>query len=102
MTDSILLVVTYGAVAVFLTAVVHRAVKISRLPLHLRWELYPVAHEGRRARYGGSYLEEPDWWTKPREVSLAGELKVMIPEILLLAGVWEHNRPQWLRSFPHQ
>ncbi len=100
MTDSILLVVTYGAVAVFLTAVVHRAVKISRLPLHLRWELYPVAHEGRRARYGGSYLEEPDWWTKPREVSLAGELKVMIPEILLLAGVWEHNRPQWLRSFP--
>jgi nitrate reductase gamma subunit len=41
-----------------------------------------------------------DWWTKPRESSLMGELKVMVPEILLLAGVWEHNRGHWLRSFP--
>jgi len=31
---------------------------------------------------------------------LLGELKVMIPEILLLAGVWEHNRTHWYRSFP--
>jgi len=53
-----------------------------------------------RASYGGSYLEEPDWWTKPRSVSRLGELKVMIPEILLLAGVWEHNRPHWVRTFP--
>jgi nitrate reductase gamma subunit len=94
------LLVSYFSGAVFLAAVICRAVKIARLPLHLRWELYPVAHEKGRASYGGSYLEEPEWWTKPRESSLAGELKVMIPEILLLAGVWEHNRNHWLRSFP--
>ncbi|OHB69931.1 MAG: hypothetical protein A2V70_02450 [Planctomycetes bacterium RBG_13_63_9] len=100
MATSILLAVSYLSAAVFLAAVAWRFVKLSRLPIHLRWELYPVAHEKGRASYGGSYLEEPDWWTKPRESSLLGELKVMIPEILLLAGVWEHNRKHWWRSFP--
>ncbi|MFH1919719.1 MAG: respiratory nitrate reductase subunit gamma, partial [Planctomycetota bacterium] len=97
---SILLVITYVSAAVFLAAIVVRSMKIARLPIHLRWELYPVAHEKGRASYGGSYLEESDWWTKPRKPSLAGELKVMIPEILLLAAVWEHNRKHWFRSFP--
>ncbi len=95
-----LLILAYAAVAVFVAAVVWRSVKIVRLPIHLRWELYPVAHEKGRASYGGSYLEESDWWTKPRESSKLGELQVMIPEILLLAGVREHNQQQWLRSFP--
>lgn len=98
--DWILLLLTYISILVFLAAVVSRAVKIARLPLHLRWELYPVAHEKGKASYGGSYLEEPDWWTKTRSSSLIGELKVMVPEILLLAGVWEHNRKHWFRTFP--
>jgi nitrate reductase gamma subunit len=93
-------IVTYLSVFVFVAAVVIRFIKISKLPLHLRWELYPVAHEKGKAHYGGSYLEEPDWWTKKRESSKAGELKVMIPEILLLKGVWEHNRKHWYKSFP--
>ena len=96
----LLLLVSYFSILVFLAAVVGRAVKIARLPIHVRWELYPVAHEKGRAHYGGSYLEEPNWWTKPRQTSLVGELKVMIPEILLLAGVWEHNRKHWFRSYP--
>jgi len=95
-----LLVLTYLSVAVFVAAVATRFVRIMRLPIHLRWELYPVAHEKGRASYGGSYLEESNWWTKPRESSHAGELKVMIPEILLLAGVREHNRAHWYRTFP--
>lgn len=97
---SMLLVIAYACAAAFLAAVVFRFVKISRMPMHLRWELYPVAHEKGKAHYGGSYLEESDWWTKSRGSSKLGELKVMIPEILLLAGVWEHNRSQWFRSFP--
>jgi nitrate reductase gamma subunit len=100
MPGALLLIVTYFSIAVFVLAVVVRFVKLSSLPIHLRWELYPVAHEKGRASYGGSYLEESDWWTKPRHSSLLGELKIMIPEILLLAGVWEHNRKQWFRSFP--
>lgn len=100
MSGSLLPYVSYLSIVVFCAAIVVRAMRIARLPMHLRWELYPVAHEKGRASYGGSYLEDPDWWTRPRESSAVGELKVMVPEILLLAGVWEHNRRQWLRSFP--
>lgn len=94
-------VIAYGALAVFVIACVVRMLKWSRMPMHLRWELYPVAHEGGgRAAYGGSYLEETDWWTKPRQVSMLGELKVMVPEILFLVALKEHNKKLWNFSFP--
>ena len=85
---------------VFLTAIAWRAIKIVRLPLHVRWELYPVAHEKGRASYGGSYLEESDWWTKPRAVVAAGGTEGDDPRDSSAAGVWEHNRKHWFRSFP--
>ena len=53
-----------------------------------------------RATHGGSYFEASEWWRTPRHVSLAGEWKFMIPEILLLRGLREYNRPLWFRSFP--
>ncbi len=93
-------VVSLACLGVFLLAVIYRFVRIARLPVHVRWELYPVAHEKGRARYGGSYFEELNWWTKPRETSVLGELRVMVPEILLLAGVRHRNRSHWYRSFP--
>ena len=92
--------VAYAAIAVFLVAVVVRFMMWSRMPIHVRWELYPVAHEAKKAHYGGSYLEESDWWTKPRETSLVAELKVMLPEIFFLVALKEHNFKLWLRSFP--
>ncbi|MBI5490632.1 MAG: respiratory nitrate reductase subunit gamma [Deltaproteobacteria bacterium] len=95
----VLYLVPFAAAVIFIIAVVVRALKIRSLPIHLRWELYPVAHE-KNARYGGSFFEQVDWWKKPRESSMAGELGVMIPEILLLKGVHEHNRSLWWRSFP--
>ncbi|MBD3857541.1 MAG: hypothetical protein IFK92_13665 [Acidobacteria bacterium] len=94
-------VIAYIGIVFFLIAVVARFVFWSKMPMHLRWELYPVAHEGGgRAAYGGSYLEESDWWKKKREVSLLGELKVMVPEILFLVALREHNRKLWTWSFP--
>jgi nitrate reductase gamma subunit len=93
-------IIAYAAIAIFVIAVVARFIVWSRMPMHLRWELYPVAHEAERAHYGGSYLEDVDWWKKPREVSLMGELKVMIPEILFLVALKEHNLKMWKRSFP--
>jgi nitrate reductase gamma subunit len=93
-------VVIYLALLVFVIAIIARFILWSRLPMHLRWELYPVAHEASRAHYGGSYLEETDWWMKPRENSLVGELKAMIPEIVFLVALKEHNRKLWVRSFP--
>ncbi len=91
-------VVAYVAVAVFLVAMGRRVIRYMRTPMHLRWELYPVPHEAGKE---GSYFEELDWWEKTRHPSsLMGELKVMLPEIFLLVGLWEHNRRLWFASFP--
>jgi len=92
--------VAYASILVFLLACIARIIKWSRMPIHMRWELYPVAHEPGKAHYGGSYLEEFEWWKKKREVSLVGELKVMLPEIFFLVALREHNRKLWTRSFP--
>lgn len=92
--------VTYLALAVFAIAVGARAVKIWRMPIHLRWELYPVAHEGKKASYGGSFMEESNWWEKPREHSFIGMLKGMVPEMIFIKALFEHNRKLWYRSFP--
>lgn len=97
---TVLHILAYAAAAVFVIVVAIRTIRLATTPTHLRWELYPVAHEKGKVSYGGSYLEEKDWWTKPRKKSMLGELKVMIPEILLLKGVWEHHRSMWLWSFP--
>lgn len=92
---------SYLCFAIFVCAVVVRVYKQFTLPVHLRWELYPVKHEaGARAEYGGSYMEESNWWEKKRHSSPFNEAKYMIPEILLLRGVWEENRKLWRVSFP--
>ncbi len=101
MMTTLVYVVAYLGILFFVAACIARFVMWSRMPMHMRWELYPVAHEGGgKAAYGGSYLEETDWWAKKREVSLVGELKVMVPEILFLVALREHNRKLWTRSFP--
>jgi nitrate reductase gamma subunit len=101
MMTTLVYVIAYLGIVFFVIAVAARFVFWSKMPMHLRWELYPVAHEGGgRAAYGGSYLEESDWWQKKREVSLLGEVKVMVPEILFLVALREHNRKLWTRSFP--
>jgi nitrate reductase gamma subunit len=94
-----LALVSYLAMATFVAAIIIRCVKISRMPLHLRWELYPVAHE-QNAAYGGSVFEKLNWWKAHKKANHVGELKVMVPEILLLKGVHEHNRTLWVRSYP--
>jgi nitrate reductase gamma subunit len=96
-----LYVLVCAAALTFVAASAARALKYARLPVHLRWELYPVPHEEpERARYGGSYFELSEWWRAPRRVSLAGDLKFMIPEMLFLRALRESNRPLWFRSFP--
>ncbi|MCX6641722.1 MAG: respiratory nitrate reductase subunit gamma [bacterium] len=89
----------YLSVLIFLTAVAARIVRIVRMPVHLRWELYPVPHEKSRSAYGGSILEEVNWWTKEREVDRIGEAKAMVSEIFFLKGIWEHNRGLWFGSW---
>jgi nitrate reductase gamma subunit len=53
-----------------------------------------------RLDHGGSYLEEREWWTKPRRRNHLGQVRFMMAEMVFLKGLWEWNRPLWFRSFP--
>jgi nitrate reductase gamma subunit len=92
---------SYLCIAVFILATAYLVYRQITLPLHVRWEIYPVQHEpAARAAYGGSYLEEFNWWEKKQRISLFNELRYMLPEILLLRGLWKENRTLWRVSFP--
>jgi nitrate reductase gamma subunit len=90
---------TFGGVGIFLIVTAYRTFTIIRLPAHLRWELAPIPHEKGKGRYGGSYLEEYEWWHKPQRRSLIATIVYIAREILLLRGVWRHNRALWPLTF---
>lgn len=92
--------ITYAAVVVGIIAMAVKVFRYASAPESMRWELYPVPHEKGRAEYGGSYLEELDWWTKKRHSDMFNELKEMASEVLLLKGVFHHNKSVWTWSLP--
>jgi nitrate reductase gamma subunit len=89
------LILAWAVVAVFLISVCFRVLIIARLPVHLRWELAPIPTEKGKGRYGGSYLEEYEWWTRRRRKSVIAPLVYMAEEIFLMRGIWRNNRPLW-------
>jgi nitrate reductase gamma subunit len=94
-------VLSYLCVVVFMLVAGYLIYRQMTLPVHLRWEIYPVQHEtAAKVAYGGSYLEDINWREKKYESSLFNELKYMVPEILLLRGLWKENRSLWRISFP--
>ena len=90
----------YVSIAVFIIGTAYKAIKLARMPLHLRWDLYPIPHEKGKGEYGGSYFEELNWWTKPAEVAISSEVKEMAKEILYIQSMYHNNRPLWIFSFP--
>ena len=93
-------ILIYIALLFFVVVIALKMIKISRMPLHLRWDLYPIPHEKGKGEYGGSYFEELDWWTKPRNFSLISEIKEMAKEIIFIQSLWKNNKPLWVFSFP--
>ncbi len=90
----------YAGLLIFLVGCLLRAVEYARTPFHLRWELYPVAHEERRfLEHGGSYFESGAWWLSPQAVDHRSEWAAMLREIVFLRGLWEYNRRLWPPSF---
>lgn len=92
---------SYLCIALFVIATGWLVYRQMTLPIHLRWEIYPVQHEtAAKAVYGGSYMEELNWWEKKRKGSLLNEIWYMVPEILFIRGLWKQNRGLWQVSFP--
>lgn len=90
---------SYISFIIFVIGIAYKWWKWSSMPLHLRWELYPVPHEVLKAEYGGSYLEEVNWWLKGRLVSVLGELKEMFKEMLFIVRIYRSNKRLWLLSY---
>ncbi len=74
--------------------------KFSRLSTHSRFDLYPVPKEGGdKAKYGGSYFEQPEWWTKERHTSLGSETVDIMKEMLFIRKLFINQRSLWWGSF---
>jgi nitrate reductase gamma subunit len=61
--------------SLFLIGIVIRIARIAAMPVHVRWELYPIPN------------------------GAIGKTRVMLSEIFLLKGVFEQNRPLWIWSW---
>jgi nitrate reductase gamma subunit len=92
--------ITYLSLLIFLAAIAIRILRIRGYPLNLRWEIYPIPHEGKRSAYGGSKMEAVDYWAKPHKPDKIAELKFMLAEMIFIKALFEHNRNLWYRSFP--
>jgi len=91
---------TYFSLIVFIVLVVSKIIKYASAPVHVRWELYPVAHEPDRNKYGGSHYEETGFWKHHAKKDHLAELWAMFEEIIFLKGVYVHNKKLWFFSFP--
>lgn len=89
-----------GVIGFAATAFIKIKKYIKDTPLHVRWEIYPIPHEGARAKHGGSYMEETEWWTKKRQIHHGDDLIALLKEVLFLESTFHHNRPLWYRTYP--
>lgn len=98
MTIAVYVALCSGAL-ICLAGCLWRVLLYARLPMHLRWELYPIPHEEpRRAAYGGSYFESTNWANSPQEMHRGPEWLAMLEEIFFLKSLREHNRRLWAPS----
>lgn len=95
----LLTIFIYISLFAFVFISLSKAIKFAKMPIHGRWELYPVPKEKGRSEYGGSYYEEIKWYEKPRETSLVGEIKEMLKEILFIKILFDNQRPLWWLSY---
>jgi nitrate reductase gamma subunit len=67
--------ILYIGLLCFVSGIAIRILRIATMPVHVRWELYPLPE------------------------SSLGKARVMLSEILLLRGVYENHRALWLWSW---
>ncbi|MDO7787762.1 respiratory nitrate reductase subunit gamma [Desulforamulus aquiferis] len=96
----LLTVFIYASIIAFIGISLYKAYQYAKMPMHGRWELYPVPKEpGEKGHYGGSYYEDLEWWNKPRQVSHSGEIIDMMKEMLFIKNLFVNQRHQWWLSY---
>lgn len=94
-----LVVFLYIAFLAFIVFSLKKASQFAKMPMHGRWELYPVPKEKGKGHYGGSYYEETKWYEKKREVSIVEEIIDMLKEMLFIKKLFDNQRPFWWLSY---
>ncbi|OGN98521.1 MAG: hypothetical protein A2Y58_00095 [Chloroflexi bacterium RBG_13_51_52] len=94
-----LVVLTYFAYVFIIAMYVVKAIKIARLPLHLRWELYPVIYEPK-SKYGSGFQEDEKGWRKSQGKKLRKGILYLLKENLRFNDYFKSNRGYWLVLFP--
>lgn len=95
MTGIVWLILTICVAFIFVTIMAYRVISFAHRPVHLRWELAPVPRDKGKTGYGGSYLEDFEWWQKPRKITRIAPVVYMLREILTMKSVCENNRSLW-------
>jgi len=93
-----LAIFTYFSYVFIIVMYTVKVVKYLKLPVHLRWELYPVVHEERRGF--GSCFESMDWWTKARRSSHIRGVLYLLKEYIHLGEYWKRNKGYWMVLYP--
>ncbi|MBM3132050.1 MAG: hypothetical protein FJZ95_03330 [Chloroflexi bacterium] len=97
--DSFSLIVTIFAYVFVVVAYYVKVQKYFKMPLNLRWELYPIPHE-KNYKYGGSYFEEIEWWNRPRHKNTLRSVLTLIKKYLFMGSYFEKKRWYWVGLYP--
>lgn len=96
---SILAILTYVAYAFIIIMYGRKAIKYAKMPLHLRWDLYPVTHKNRR-NHGGSPDDDLEWRKKPRRKNLIRSFMFILKDNFYLGEYFHRNRGYWVVLLP--
>ncbi|MPM46755.1 hypothetical protein SDC9_93461 [bioreactor metagenome] len=86
----------YVAVIVFVVITGYKVLSYQKMPRHLRWDLYPVPHQGPE----GSKYQKVDFYKKKPVFSKAHEMIAMSQEMILIKKAFDHNRRLWIGTWP--
>jgi len=95
----LLTILTYFAYVFIVAMYSVKLIKIARMPVHLRWELYPVAHEAK-SKYGASYYEDLKQWRKQRRQTVLKGTLFLLREYFCMGEYFQRNRWYWLVLLP--
>ncbi|MBO4353148.1 MAG: hypothetical protein J5818_06620 [Eggerthellaceae bacterium] len=84
----------------FLVLSAAKFAKYAKFNQHSRMDLYPVPKEGNgRGKYGGSYMEEDEWWKKERSINTGAEWLDIFKEMFFIRKLFVNQKSLWFSSF---
>lgn len=97
--DMVLAILTYFAYFFIIYMYTAKSLKWVRMPIHLRWELYPVIHEPNY-RYGGSHMEKLGGHSTSRRGGMLRSSLYLLKEYLSLGEYYKRQRGYWSVIYP--